>query len=227
VTYANAEGTPLYAYVEVPADAPGVTLHDDWDALGMRASGSNSVSFDDVQLPESAVRGGFPTGDAVGYMQRNLANGLFHASASVGIAEAAHAYVLARLAGSVQGCGATEQVLVAENAVELSAARATFARSAQLVEAFQAVCLAADPADEDWTTVFADVQAAKMFVNQAAARIVDRALTLCGGAGYAASHPLARAYRDVRAGLFMQPLSYTRAYELIARATLKQEPRLT
>src|SRR3954447_1133720 len=38
-------GEERYAYATVPTDAPGVTVNDDWDALGMRASGSNSVTF--------------------------------------------------------------------------------------------------------------------------------------------------------------------------------------
>jgi alkylation response protein AidB-like acyl-CoA dehydrogenase len=226
VTYQNFAGTSLYGYVEIPADALGITIHDDWDALGMRTSGSNSVSFRDVRVSEAAVRGGFPVGDTVGYIERNLANGLFHASASVGIAEAAHANVIARLSGHTNECRAPEQVLAAENAIDVSAMRATFARAAQLVEAFQTECIGADPSAGDWTTIFAEVQAAKTFVNQAAVRIVDRALTLSGGAGYMWSHPLARAYRDVRAGSFMQPLGFTRAHEFIARATLNMEPQL-
>ena len=63
VTYADGEGTDRYAYAMVPTDAPGVVLHDDWDGLGMRASGSNSVSLEGVELPESGVRGGFRAGD--------------------------------------------------------------------------------------------------------------------------------------------------------------------
>ena len=38
VTYEDAEGVERYAYAMVPTDAPGVVIHDDWDALGMRAS---------------------------------------------------------------------------------------------------------------------------------------------------------------------------------------------
>ena len=59
VTHADGRGGERYAYAMVPAGAPGVVVHDDWDALGMRASGSNSISFEGVELPEHAVRGGF------------------------------------------------------------------------------------------------------------------------------------------------------------------------
>ena len=60
----------------------------------------------------------------------------------------------------------------------------------------------------------------------AAVRVVDRALALSGGAGYRNGHPLARAYRDVRAGAFMHPLGTNRAYDLIADVALGQEPAL-
>ena len=91
VGFADDDGGERYGYVEIPADAPGVRINDDWDALGMRASGSHSVTFDGVELPAAALRGGFPAGGPVPYLERNLPSGLFHASASLGIAEAAFA----------------------------------------------------------------------------------------------------------------------------------------
>jgi hypothetical protein len=200
-TYVGTGGNLQYGYAEVPADAPGVTIHDDWDSLGMRASGSNSVTLRDVHLSESAVRGGFPVGDATGYIRRNLANGLFHAAASVGIAEAAHNNAIQRLTGHAKApLRAPEHMLVADNAIDLSAMRATFGRAAELVDVFHQAHLASDGAPNEWTTMFAEVQAAKTFVGASATRIVDRALTLSGGAGYMRSHVLSRAYRDVRAG---------------------------
>ena len=51
VTFVDDDGRERYGYAQVPADAAGVEIHDDWDALGMRASGSHSVSFDGVELP--------------------------------------------------------------------------------------------------------------------------------------------------------------------------------
>ncbi len=74
--------------------------------------------------------------------------------------------------------------------------------------------------------LFAEAQAAKAFVNEAAARIVDRALALSGGAGYVNGSPLARAYRDVKAGSFMHPLGANRAYDYLARVALGEETSL-
>ena len=125
VTFEDEDGAERYGYAQVSADATGVRMHDNWDALGMRASGSQSVSFEDVRLPPEALRGGFPAGRLTGdWMDRNLNAGAFHATASVGIAEAAHDGVLAALAsrGGAEG-SPRAQTLAAENSIELSAIR--------------------------------------------------------------------------------------------------------
>jgi SAM-dependent methyltransferase len=38
VTYIDQDGVERYAYAMVPTNARGVIIHDDWDAMGMRAS---------------------------------------------------------------------------------------------------------------------------------------------------------------------------------------------
>jgi L-evernosamine nitrososynthase len=212
VTFLDDEGAERYGYAQVPTDAAGVEICGDWDALGMRASGSHSITFTAVEIPRAALPGGFLAGDADAYMARNLAAGLFHASASLGIAEGA----AAAIAGTLAARGEPDpraRTLLAQNVVDLGACRATLARGATLV----------DESDHDAPALFAETQAAKTFVNEASARIVDRALALSGGAGYLNGHPLARAYRDVRAGGFMHPLGANRAYDLLGDAALGRE----
>jgi alkylation response protein AidB-like acyl-CoA dehydrogenase len=215
-------GGERYAYAMVPTDAPGVVVHDDWDALGMRASGSNSVSFDSVELPEAGVRGGFRAGDAVPYMERNLVAGLFHASASLGIAESADA--VARR-GRING-DARPRMQVADNAIDLAAARAVLSRAAALIDRHRAANPASDGTPEELAALFAEAQAAKAFVNDAAARVVERALALSGGAGYLNGSLLARAYRDVKASMFMHPLGANRAYDYLAHVALDEATSL-
>ena len=219
VTYADDDGTERYAYAMVPTDAPGVVIEDDWDALGMRASGSNSVTLDGVALPESGVRGGFRAGDPLPYMERNLVAGLFHAAASLGIAESADALARRGLAGCRNG-HARPRMQVADSAVDLAAARGVLSRAAALIDEHHAANPASDGTAGQLDALFAEAQAAKAFVNEAAARIVDRALALSGGAGYVNGSPLARAYRDVKAGSFMHPLGANRAYDHLAHVAL-------
>jgi alkylation response protein AidB-like acyl-CoA dehydrogenase len=225
VTYADGEGTERYAYAMVPTDAPGVVVHDDWDALGMRASGSNSVSFEGVELPESGVRGGFRAGDPLPYMERNLVAGLFHAAASLGIAESADQAARRGIAGRING-DAHPRMQVAENTIDLAASRGVISRAAMLIDEHRAANPASDGTAEQLGALFAEAQAAKAFVNEAAARIVDRALALSGGAGYVNGSLLARAYRDVKAGSFMHPLGANRAYDYLGHVALGEETSL-
>jgi L-evernosamine nitrososynthase len=225
VTYADDEGTERYAYAMVPTDAPGVGVHDDWDALGMRASGSNSVSLEGVELPESGVRGGFRAGDPLPYMERNLVAGLFHAAATLGIAEAADQLARRGLARRING-DARPRMQIADNTVDLAASRGVLSRAAALIDEHRAANPASDGNAEQLGALFAEAQAAKAFVNEAATRIVDRALALSGGAGYLNDSPLARAYRDVKAGAFMHPLGANRAYDYLAQIALGEETSL-
>jgi alkylation response protein AidB-like acyl-CoA dehydrogenase len=225
VTYADGDGVERYAYAMVPTDAPGVVVHDDWDALGMRASGSNSVSLEGVELPESGVRGGFRAGDPLPYMERNLVAGLFHAASSLGIAESADAIARRGVAGRING-DARPRTQVADNAVDLAASRGVLSRAAALIDEHRAANPASDGSAAELGALFAEAQAAKAFVNEAAARVVERALALSGGAGYVNGSPLARAYRDVKAGSFMHPLGANRAYDYLGRVALGEEASL-
>ena len=147
VTYADDDGIERYAYAMVPTDAPGVVVHDDWDALGMRASGSNSITLEGVELPESGVRGGFRAGDPLPYMERNLVAGLFHAAASLGIAESADAIARQGVAGHING-DARPRIQVAENTIDLAASRGVISRAAALIDHHRAANPASDGSAE-------------------------------------------------------------------------------
>ena len=225
VTYTDDGGRERYGYAMVPRRTPGVVVHDDWDALGMRASSSHSVSFENVLLPLSALRGGFPIGDAVEYMERNLAAGLFHAAAALGIGESAHASVAAGLARRDE-LDPHAQMLAAASFVDLAGCRALLSRAAALIDEHHERNPTARGTAEKLTSLFAEAQSAKVFIGEATVRIVDRALALSGGAGYLNGSPLARAYRDVRAMPFMHPLGANRAYAFLGQLAAGRQPRL-
>jgi alkylation response protein AidB-like acyl-CoA dehydrogenase len=223
VSFGGDDGRERYGYAMVPRETPGVVVHNDWDALGMRASGSHTVSFEDVRVPPAALRGGFLVGDTAAYIERNLDAGLFHAAVTLGVAESADIHVTRRLASSGSEPDARTRMLTAENVVDLSACRAVLSRAASLIDDHFAE---SNGSADDVTRLFAEAQSAKTFIGEAGVRIVDRALAASGGAGYLNGSPLARAYRDVRAGAFMHPLGANRAYELLGRIALGREPSL-
>jgi alkylation response protein AidB-like acyl-CoA dehydrogenase len=226
VTYAHPDGE-RYGFVQIPAWSPGVVIHEDWDALGMRTSGSNSVSFEGVVVEPSSLVASFPAGSAAGYARLNLASGAFHAAAALGIAEAAHESVLEVLAarpasatdGAVRG-------LVADDEIDLHAARAALARAGHVVDDHHADHPDGRGPDDEVLAVFGEVQAAKAVIGAAALRVVDRALVLSGGSGFRAGTRLARAVGDVRATMFMNPLNTTRAEAFLADRALGLEATL-
>ena len=228
VTYVDDRGRERYGFVVVPSTAPGVEFAHDWDALGMRASESGSVTFRDVCVAPDALRGGFATGSySVALLDRFLASGRFHAAASLGIAESAQQRIVTALRGKVDATLDDPHAVMrlAENVVDLASMRAVFDRAGRLIDEYHAAHPTGEAPMAAAQAVYGEVQAAKTHINEAGSRVVDRALALSGGAGFMAAHPLAKAWRDARAGAFMHPLGANRAYDYLARTALGIEPR--
>jgi alkylation response protein AidB-like acyl-CoA dehydrogenase len=159
-------------------------------------------------------------------MERNLTAGLFHASATLGIAESAARAALDGAARRGTTDGRTRS-LAASNAMDLTLARSALSRGASLVDAHEAAFASSFGPASDITELFVEAQTVKTVVGEAASRVVERSLAMTGGGGFLNGNPIARAYRDVKAGSFMNPLAANRAYELVGMAALGLEPALS
>ena len=217
----------------VPRNTRGLEVRDNWDGLGMRASGSNDVVLEACRLPDAMLLPLGAWGEADSLTLTNLiVAGLGLVGAFLGIAETAQAKLIERArsgegAHSARGPAERHETrrLVAENEIALAASRAMLERTAvgadALLDAAVSPPLSLDPLHQ----VMKDLQCTKWFVNRAAIEIVDRALTGSGGGAYLSTSPLSRLYRDVRAGPFMQPYSPLEALDHIAEVTLGMDPR--
>jgi alkylation response protein AidB-like acyl-CoA dehydrogenase len=211
--------------------SPGMDVRGNWDALGMRGSGSHDIVFTDCFVPEAMMMLGAPLGTfgTDGWPALTTLNFAL-IGAFLGIAEAARDLIVStaktrrkkpfdiRMADRP-----ATQFQIAEIEVQLAAARAVLARTAQLLDEYFARP-DAELTIDDVQWMMHQWQCTKLVVNRAAADVVDRALALSGGAGYLSGNPLSRLYRDVRAGPFMQPLSPNEAFEYIGQVALGLDP---
>jgi alkylation response protein AidB-like acyl-CoA dehydrogenase len=221
---------PRFAVASVPRSSAGVDVRDNWDALGMRASGSHDVVFKNCFVPEGSLSELGPWGRwTEPYLTGNIVITLGLVAVFLGIAEAARDLVVEPARGE-SGRKAADRAsirhLVAELEIDLAASRAMLARTAIASDAlFGRFAAGSTPVDE-LHDLMKDFQCTKWFVTRKAVDVVDGALTLSGGAGYLSKNPLSRLYRDVRAGPFMQPFSPKEAFEYIGRVTLGLPPDL-
>lgn len=227
------DGTWALGEASFAPGTPGFKIGSGWDALGMRGTGSQAVSFQDCRLPAGFVK---VTGPLEPPPHDDL---VLHClidfpllGAYLGIAETAHDDAvkgsMAPLKRPFAGVGRDREAVrreIAEMELGLFAARASIERAGKLLDGYLAHTRGAEHFDDDGIhKVFAQWQCAKMLVNRSAMDIVTRAMALRGGRGYASSGLLARLYRDSRASDFMQPFSSVDGYEYIGLVATGLDP---
>ncbi len=172
----------------VPADAPGVIVHDDWDALGMRASGSDSISSRASGCPSPVcaaasvreIRCRTWRTSSPGYLTPRPRSGSPSGpTRSPAAAWPSRSTATRAPASKSPTTPSTSPPHAASSGVRRRSSTSTAPPTRRPTAA---------PSS---SAPVAEAQAAKAFVNEAAARIVDRALALSSGAGYLKRGPLA------------------------------------
>jgi alkylation response protein AidB-like acyl-CoA dehydrogenase len=222
----DADGDHI-ANVLLPMSTEGVHQGGDWDALGMRASGSQSVRFENCLAPRDALRKIGPWGQwsTAVLVNRTLAN-VPLVGAFLGIAETAFQFALD---GRIKAQGAKsrsgEYHALAEMEIKLATARTILTRLGVLLDEFMAASNGGATATyQQGHELMKDYQTAKWVVNRHEIDIVSQAMDLSGGGGYMAGNPLSRLYRDVRAGPFMQPYTPIDARDYVGKVLMGDLP---
>ncbi|MGY2052599.1 acyl-CoA dehydrogenase family protein [Methylobacterium sp. JK268] len=186
------EADPRVGIVLVPMRAPGVRIEETWDPLGLRASGSHDVVFEEVALPlDHAVDLRVPAGWAAPDPVTLAWSAALIAALYDGVARAAQTWLLHHLAArSPANLGAPLaslprfQEAAGENERLLAVNARLIASLARDVDAG-----AAPPAEEGGHV--------KVTVTENAVAVVQRAVELTGNPGLARRNPLERHLRDV------------------------------
>jgi alkylation response protein AidB-like acyl-CoA dehydrogenase len=184
----------------VPAGLPGTRIVETWDHLGLRASGSHDIVFDDVVFPldhEVDVR--FPDEWRTPDVTQATIHAIFIAAIYDGVAGAARDWLTGFLANRVPAnLGAPLATLPRVQEI-LGDIEARLAVNARLIGSF-----AAD-FDRNQPLTAIESNIIKLTVTGNAIAVVEDALSLAGNHGLSRSNPLERHHRDVLCGRVHTP----------------------
>lgn len=194
----------------VPLNAEGVTVGRDWKAMGMRGTGSNTIVFENVFVPEKAISLRRKAGEyhPVWSVVLTVAMPLIM-SVYVGIAEKA-AEIARELSRPDEATFASLGLMFHS----LTATRMAVSRMIAICDDFN---LAPNLATVNETI------ACKTIAAREAVRTVDHAIAAVGGRAYYRSNRLERLARDVRAAAF-HPLQEQKQVRMTGRILLGLDP---
>jgi len=183
----------------VPADAPGVKISDDWDVLGMRATVSPAVQFDQVLLPADHMLG--TPGDNI--LTRGLTQAISTGYAGIytGLARAALEFAINYAARKVVGdndARHANEPIIQQRIGELTT----------MVDASFALALkAAWELDHDFKGAVRQhlggrARAASM---RTVIDVTSKVFEICGGTTVANRYPVGRYFREARTMTLMNP----------------------
>lgn len=195
------EAEPRVGTFLVPAGLLGTRIEETWDHLGLRASGSHDIVFDDVVLrSEHAVDIRSPaewtSGDA---QEMHLESGVLLSALYDGIARAAFGWLVDFLQTRTPTNLGRPLATLPRVEEAVGEAEMRMRTNARLITS-----LAAD-IDEGRAPPASDANAVKSVVTNNAVAVVETALSLTGNHGLSRHNPLQRHYRDVLCGRVHTP----------------------
>ena len=210
------EPTLVYGFLERSAD--GISVSENWDVMGMRATQSRSTTLDNVRMRPEKVARRIPAGPHPDLLTFGITANFQLLIASVYAGLAARALEVA-----------------AESLRKKSSAKhgITFAGIPQFRDRLADAALDLMPVAAQLEAYTRDLDelvdhaagwprrlvSARIKAGEAARRATESALHCSGGAGFDNSHELGRLYRDALAGLF-HPASPDAARPMFAAALL-------
>jgi len=172
----------------VPTDTPGFIVNRVEKKLGIRASDTCAIIFENCTIPEDHLLG--PRGKGLAIALSNLEGGRIGIGAqALGIARAAFESALQYAKDRVQfGVPIIEHQsianMLADMQVEINAARLLILHAASMRQVGQP-CLS-------------EASQAKLYASEMSERVCTKAIQIYGGYGYLEDYPVERYYRDAR-----------------------------
>lgn len=205
----NEDGSESVLHFSLPLKQEGVSLLDDWNTLGMRATGSQTIVFDEVFVPEGSIalvreRNEFhPIWNVVLTVAMPLIMSVY-----VGIAERAESIAKS----SVKKMGQSHLPF------SLGKLRNTFLGCRAQWQAMVDLANNLNFAPSSINT--ADTLAYKTNISDLTRLTVSQAMEIVGGQSFYKKHELERLFRDIQASQF-HPLPKWNQYEFTGKQILE------
>jgi alkylation response protein AidB-like acyl-CoA dehydrogenase len=219
---ASDPAAPKIVHAFMPRDAPGYSIKDTWDVLGMRATRSDDTILDGAFVPDKYVVRVVPPGGAGA---DNLVVGFF-TWALIGFGNIYYGLALRVREVLIEQLKTKTSIALTRPMIYHPEVQHGVAEISMDIEAMgphvEALGL-------DWTEgrVGPDwllrLVAMKHKVVEAAFRVADRALDMSGGFGMFKKSELERLFRDARAGKF-HPANPLLTHELVGKISLGIDP---
>ncbi|MBI1682793.1 acyl-CoA/acyl-ACP dehydrogenase [Caulobacter hibisci] len=190
-----AQGGPLVGGWLVRADSPGVVIEETWDHLGLRASASHDVIFEDVLVPLDHALDPQPPGAPPPYSPVfGTWSAVLTAAIYDSVARAARDWLA--------------DFLISRKPANLGASLSTLPRFQEALGEIDALLFSnrvlLDSAARGDTTA-SESGLVKHLVTENAITVVEKALKLTGNPGLTRNNPLERHHRDVLCGRVHTP----------------------
>lgn len=202
-------------------DAAGVTIADDWDMLGMRATQSRTTKLDGATVPPERIVRTLPVGPNADALTFGIFSSFLLLVPSVYAGIADRALQIAVEATHRRRSLRTGLALSQDPDIRWKIAEAAM-RVDSLTLQLEGLTADVDGGPgavdhgPDW---FRQLAGVKTRVIRTAREVVDLAFEVSGGGAYATGSELARLYRDVLAGIF-HPSDDESAHSTVASAVL-------
>ncbi|MEX1079427.1 MAG: acyl-CoA dehydrogenase family protein [Homoserinimonas sp.] len=211
-------GHPQLVHAFLDRESPGITVLDDWDTVGMRATQSNTTRLDGaIAAPDRVFGFRDPGPSAHPLVFAIFANfEILLSSVYVGIAERALSLAvdnasgrLSRKTGLAGSQNPDTRWKIADAAIVVDG----------LVPQLEAIASDVDELVDHGPQWFRKLAGLKLRATESARFVVNQAIRVSGGSSYFAANELGRLYRDVLAGGF-HPSNEDSVHNTVATALL-------
>ncbi|KAM5141082.1 short/branched chain specific acyl-CoA dehydrogenase, mitochondrial [Mantella aurantiaca] len=197
---ANADASAGYRGITcfiVPRDTEGLHIGKKEDKLGLRASSTCSLSFDNVKVPESSILG-------------QLGQGYKYA---IGMLNEGRIGIAAQMLGLAQGCFdqtipyTKQRVQFGKRIFDFQSMQHQISHVATQLEAARLLTYNAARLREAGRPFKKEACMAKYFSSEVAAMTTSKCLEWMGGVGFTKDYPIEKYYRDVKIGTIYEGTS--------------------